>query len=151
MKYMTAIALSHHARLIIMDEPTSGLDPVSRHEILELLQNYISDGESSVLFSTHITSDLERIADQICLLNKGRQVFTLPKDEVLDRYRIVKGPLESLSSRMPLLGVSKNSYGFEGLTEEAQWFSESKDEKVIVEKCSLDDMMLYLTKRSVSA
>ena len=151
MKYMTAIALSHHARLIIMDEPTSGLDPVSRHEILELLQSYISDGKSSVLFSTHITSDLERIADQICLLNKGRQVFTLPKDEVLDRYRIVKGPLDSLTPHMPLLGLSKNSFGFEGLTEEAQWFSASKDEKVIVEKCSLDDMMLYLTKRSVSA
>jgi ABC-2 type transport system ATP-binding protein len=148
MKYVTAIALCHHARLIIMDEPTSGLDPVSRHEILEILQDYITREEASVFFSTHITSDLERIADYICLIDRGEHLFTLPKDELLERYRMVRGPLELLEDHnLPLLGLSKNSYGFEALTDQPQYFAERSDENTIVERCSLDDMMLYMTKR----
>jgi len=71
MKLMLACAFSHNAKLLILDEPTSGLDPVTRDEFLEILQEYIKDGERSVLFSTHITTDLERIADYITLINRG--------------------------------------------------------------------------------
>lgn len=148
MKYVTAIALSHHAHLIIMDEPTSGLDPVSRHEILEILQDYITREEASVFFSTHITSDLERIADYICLIDHGEHLFTLPKDELLERYRMVRGPLEMLEDRnLPLLGLSKNSYGFEALTDNPQYFTERSDQGTVIERCSLDEMMLFMTKR----
>ena len=158
MKFVTAIALSHHAQLIIMDEPTSGLDPVSRHEILEILQDYIAREGAAVFFSTHITSDLERIADYICLIHKGEHLFTLPKDEVLDRYRMVRGPLEVLGTGesgsspkvdLPLIGYAKNSYGFEGLTDDNAFFISHYPAAVVTERCSLDDLMLYMTKRRV--
>jgi len=152
MKYVTAIALSHHAQLVVMDEPTSGLDPVSRHEILEILQDYITREDASVFFSTHITSDLERIADYICLIDRGEHLFTLPKDELLERYRMVRGPLEILADKnLPLLGLSKNSYGFEALTDHPEFFAKLGNEGTVVERCSLDDMMLYMTKRRFSA
>lgn len=158
MKFVTAIALSHHAQLIIMDEPTSGLDPVSRHEILEILQDYINREAASVFFSTHITSDLERIADYICLIHDGSHVFTLPKDDVLERFRMVRGPLELLETtvddthkdkRLPLLGYSKHAFGFEGLTDDAATIETQFGKQVVIERCSLDDMMLYMTKRRV--
>jgi ABC-2 type transport system ATP-binding protein len=154
MKYMTALALSHHAQLIILDEPTSGLDPVSRHEILELLQAYISDGDASVLFSTHITSDLERIADYICLLDHGNHRFTLPKDEVLDRYKLVIGSLEDLAAILQnstafLCGYTKNSFGFEGVTDAPEQIKNDFPH-IALEHCSLDNLMLYLTKRSLN-
>ena len=152
MKYVTAIALSHHAHLIIMDEPTSGLDPVSRQEILEILQDYIAREEASVFFSTHITSDLERIADYICLIDHGEHLFTLGKDTLLERYRMVRGPLEMLEDRnLPLLGLSRNSYGFEGLTDNPQYFAERSDQGAVIERCSLDEIMLFMTKRRFNA
>jgi ABC-2 type transport system ATP-binding protein len=154
MKFVTAIALSHHAQLIVMDEPTSGLDPVSRHEILELLQDYITREEASVFFSTHITSDLERIADYICLINHGQQIFTLQKDDVLEQYRIVRGSLEILDTagpdaRLPLVGYTKHAYGFEGLTDDVATIEKNFGNQLVIERCSLDDIMLYMTKRRV--
>lgn len=76
MKLMLACAFSHDAKLLILDEPTSGLDPLTRDEFLEILQDYIRDGQRSVLFSTHITTDLERVADYITLINRGNMIFT---------------------------------------------------------------------------
>lgn len=83
MKLMLACAFSHNAKLLILDEPTSGLDPVTRDEFLEILQDYIKDGERSVLFSTHITTDLERVADYITLLNQGNLIFTGSMEDLL--------------------------------------------------------------------
>ena len=91
MKYALAIALSHHADLIIMDEPTSGLDPVFRRELLDILSGLIQDEKKSILFSTHVTSDLERIADYITFIHKGEMIFSRPKDEIFEEYGIVKG------------------------------------------------------------
>lgn len=76
MKFAIAIALSHHAEFIIMDEPTAGLDPVVRSELLDMLQEIVMEDEVSVLFSTHITTDLERIADYITFINDGEIIFT---------------------------------------------------------------------------
>ena len=87
MKLMLACAFSHDAKLLLLDEPTSGLDPVTRDEFLGILQEYIKDGERSVLFSTHITADLERVADYITFVNKGSLIYTgttlgqLPADQ----------------------------------------------------------------------
>ncbi|MEI6101198.1 MAG: ABC transporter ATP-binding protein, partial [Eubacteriales bacterium] len=91
MKLMLAVALSHEAKLLILDEPTSGLDPVARDELLGILGEYIADGEKTILFSTHITSDLERIADYISLIDNGRIFYTGTKDSLLENYRVIKG------------------------------------------------------------
>lgn len=90
-KYSLALALSHGAELIIMDEPTSGLDPVFRSEMLEILCSVLQDERKSIFFSTHITSDLEKVADYITFINKGKIIFSEPKDDILENYAIVKG------------------------------------------------------------
>ena len=91
MKFALALALSHHAELIVLDEPTSGLDPVFRRELLDELQELLQDERTSILFSTHITADLDRIADYVTLLQDGRVVFSEAKDDILDRWGLVKG------------------------------------------------------------
>lgn len=91
MKFAIAIALSHHAEFIIMDEPTAGLDPVVRSELLYMLQEIVMEDEVSVLFSTHITTDLERIADYITFINDGEIIFTGEKEDLMENYVIVKG------------------------------------------------------------
>ncbi len=94
MKFSLALALSHNAELIIMDEPTAGLDPVFRREILDILYDLIQDENKSVFFSTHITTDLEKIADYITFINKGKMVFSENKDEVMEKYALVKGGID---------------------------------------------------------
>ena len=96
MKLMLSCAFSHNAKLLILDEPTSGLDPVTRNELLELLQEYIKDGEKSVLFSSHITTDLESICDYITFINKGNIIFTGSMEDFLNKYRVIKGKLKDL-------------------------------------------------------
>lgn len=91
MKFSLAIALSHNAELLIMDEPTSGLDPLIRSEFLDILSEEIQDENKAVLFSTHITSDLDKIADFITLIDDGEILFSTMKDELLNNYGLVKG------------------------------------------------------------
>ncbi|MCL2343293.1 MAG: ABC transporter ATP-binding protein, partial [Firmicutes bacterium] len=97
MKLMLAVAMSHGAKLLILDEPTSGLDPVAREELLDILREYISDGEKSVFFSTHITSDLERVADFITLIDHGKLFYTGTKDGLLEHFSSVKGSKADLT------------------------------------------------------
>lgn len=127
MKLMLACAFSHNAKLIILDEPTAGLDAVARDELIEILQDYIKDGERSVLFSTHITADLERIADYITFINKGELFYSGRMDDLYEKYRIVKGKPESLSEKLKknIIGLRKTDVGFEGLilAREADKFS----------------------------
>jgi ABC-2 type transport system ATP-binding protein len=117
MKLMLACAFSHNAKLLILDEPTSGLDPVVRDEFLEILQEYIKDGEKSVLFSTHITSDLERVADYITLINKGELFYSGSMDELLNSYRLIKGKPKDMTAELEknIIGLRKTDMGFEGL------------------------------------
>jgi len=116
-KYALALALSHHAQLLILDEPTSGLDPVSRDDILELFQEIIEDGEKSILFSTQITSDLEKCADFITYIKKGEIVASREKDEFLNSYKIVQGKGEQLTEQLQrkLVGYKTNKFGFTGM------------------------------------
>ncbi len=122
MKFSLALALSHRAELIIMDEPTSGLDPVFRSELLEILQNEIQDENRGILFSSHITSDLERIADYICFINNGQIVFSQTCDELREKYLLVKGPLDLLDepARQLMLNIKENDFGFEGLSDQPE-------------------------------
>ncbi|WP_253687546.1 MULTISPECIES: ABC transporter ATP-binding protein [unclassified Treponema] len=145
-KYSLAVALSHHARLIIMDEPSSGLDPIIRRELLDIFYDVISDGKSSIFFSTHITSDLERIADYITFIKNGEIVFSKRKDDVFSEYSLVKGGLDELKDGIEnkLIGIRKTGVGFEALTKEKQGLPSS----LIMEKPSLEDIMFFYEKAS---
>ncbi len=116
-KFSLALALSHHAKLLILDEPTSGLDPVSRDDLLELFQEIVEDGEHSILFSTHITSDLEKCADFITYIHDGRILASEEKDIFTDRYRLVSGSRDSLTDDMKkkLIGCREHHFGIEGM------------------------------------
>ncbi|MBW7456690.1 ABC transporter ATP-binding protein [Paenibacillus sepulcri] len=144
-KFALAVALSHEPELLIMDEPTSGLDPVFRREVLGLLSEYIGDGKRSVLFSTHISSDLERIADYIVYVQGGKLQFSGAKEDLLDCYVLVKGPLELLhSEKLDVIGLQKNALGFEGLLAKGRYSTDFMlQNHCMVEQPSLDDIMVY--------
>lgn len=148
MKYSLALALSHNAELIIMDEPTSGLDPIFRREILDILYSIIQDENVSIFFSTHITTDLEKIADYITYINDGSLVFSLSKDEVMEKYHIIKGDPDVLSQnlRNNLLGIRETKVAFEGLIDDINSIKELPKESIIIEKASLEDIMYYTKK-----
>lgn len=115
-KYSLALALSHHAKLLILDEPTSGLDPVARDDLLELFQELIEDGQRSILFSTHITSDLEKCADFITYIQRGRIIESRAKDDLIAAYRMVQGTREQFSSAKPyMISCKEHAFGFTGL------------------------------------
>ncbi len=115
-KYALSLALSHNAKLLIFDEPTSGLDPVSRDELLDVFRSVISDGEHGILFSTHIISDLEKCADQITYIKKGRLLASTDLDAFRESRRLVSGELSALDAKKPyLIGYKQNAFGFTGL------------------------------------
>ena len=115
-KYQLAAAMSHRARLLVFDEPTSGLDPVSRDDLLDLFLTLREEG-ASILFSTHITTDLEACADTITYIRQGRVRDSCPLADFLARWTLVKGPPESLTPalRQALIGARSHASGFEGL------------------------------------
>ncbi|WP_152396046.1 ABC transporter ATP-binding protein [Paenibacillus guangzhouensis] len=147
-KFALAIALSHEAELLIMDEPTSGLDPVFRRELLDLLAEIMQDERNTILFSTHITTDLDRIADYIAFVNRGKLVFNDVKDDVLDRYAIVKGSQDLLDAdiRAKFIGLRETSVGFEGLVDDRKQAQELFGSYAILETPSLEDIMYYTAK-----
>ena len=144
-KYALALALSHNAKLLILDEPTSGLDPVSRDDILELFQELIEDGEKSILFSTQITTDLEKCADFITYIKDGEIIASTEKDEFLDSYRIVKGTNKQLDEKIlcKLIGFKENTFGFSGLIK-------TKDlpdfQNLEISQADIESIMIYFEK-----
>ncbi|CAH1056903.1 ABC transporter ATP-binding protein [Paenibacillus pseudetheri] len=150
MKYSLAIALSHGADLLIMDEPTAGLDPIFRRELLDLLSEHIQDEKKSILFSTHNTTDLDRIADYIVFVNEGRLVFNEMKESLPNKYMLVKGNKELLDRdvRKCFIGIRETALGFEGLlnhnSEEARYFRD----QAICEIPTLEEIMYFTVKRN---
>ena len=146
MKLMLACAFSYDAKLLILDEPTSGLDPVSRDELLKILSEYIEDGEHSVLFSTHITGDLERAADYITYISYGELFFTGSKDDFVDMFRIVKGGIEELSDDLKnkAAGIRTFPTGFEALmkTEDISGFP-----NLTVDPATIDEIVVFTSKK----
>ncbi len=120
-KFALALALSHNAKLLILDEPTSGLDPVSRDDLLELFQELIEDGERSILFSTQITSDLDKCADFITYIRNGEVIASAAKDDLLAAHKVVRGTNEQFTNAViqKLIGYKKNTFGFTGLAKTA--------------------------------
>jgi len=146
MKLMLAVAMSHGAKLLILDEPTSGLDPVAREELLDILQDYIADGEKSVFFSTHITSDLERIADYITVIERGTIFYTGTKDGLLEHFSIVTGSTDDLtdSVRDKIIGLEKTRTGFTGMVQSAQ--VKTLPAGIAAQPPTIDEILIHISK-----
>jgi len=147
MKLKIATALAHNPKLLILDEPTSGLDPVARNEILDIFQDFIQDEEHSILVSSHITSDLEHIADYITFINKGEIVFTKPKDELLEEYGIVKCNEKEFKTldKNDYIKYKKSKYEYDVLIENKYEFKKKYNVQVI-DKPTIEDIMLIYIK-----
>lgn len=147
-KFAITMALSHKPALLILDEPTANLDPVFRNDFLNILRSFVEDGEKSVLFSTHITTDLDKIADYITLIHRGKLVFTSSKEELLESCCLVKGGLdmENYFASKGIKGLTKNAHGVEGLCQNRDMIADIKAFGGFVEKASIEDVMLYTIK-----
>ncbi len=146
-KLEIATALAHHPKLLILDEPTSGLDPVARSEVIDIFQDFIQNDDCSILFSTHITTDLEQIADYITFINDGEIVLSKTKDELLDEYGIVKCHEEEFNkiSKKDYVKYKKNKCEYEVLVENKREFKK-KYKFEVIDKMTLDDLMVLMIK-----
>ena len=145
-KFALALALSHGAELILLDEPTAGLDPVVRRDLLGLLAEILHGGGVSILFSSHITSDLEKMADFITFLREGRVVLSCPKDDLMETWAVVRGGREMLDAdaRSFFQGIRVRAHGFEALTSRREEARRRFGEKVVIDRASLDDIMFLM-------
>ncbi len=144
MKLALALALSHGAELLLLDEPTGGLDPVFRDHLLDRLSDVIGNARTSVLFSTQLVADLERIADLIVIIRDGRLVFSGPKDDILDHWAMVRGGPElaaDLAAASPR-GMAKTRQGVEALVEDIVDARQRFGGKALVERATLEDAFL---------
>ncbi|MDR2903272.1 MAG: ABC transporter ATP-binding protein [Clostridiales bacterium] len=143
-KLMLAVALSHGAKLLILDEPTSGLDPVARDELMDFLGEFITDENNGVLFSTHITSDLEKVADYITFIINGEIEFSGEKDALLEKYMLVKGGMDELSAvqKKYIIGLREHGFGFEGLAKTDD--IKNLPQTLSYEKTTMDEIIVYI-------
>lgn len=148
MKLQIACALSHEAELLVMDEPTSGLDPVVRDEILRIFMEYLEDGERSILMSSHITSDLEKIADSVTYIDRGHILISGYKDEILETHGVIKCSKEQFSEIEPADFVSArvNSFGVEVMVKNREEMKRKYGD-LIIDPATLEDVMLYYVNR----
>lgn len=143
-KYNLALALSHGAKLLILDEPTSGLDPASRDDLLDIFQELIAGGEVSILFSTHITSDLEKCADYITFISNGQIIRSSEKEEFKESYFLLNGTASELDQvKDKMISYKTNSFGFTGLIH-ANDFDPSCS--INAATPSLEEVIIYYTK-----
>ena len=146
-KLEIATSLSHHPKILILDEPTSGLDPVVRNEVLDIFLDFIQDEEHTILLSTHITSDLEHIADKIIFINKGKILLDKNRDDLLDNYGILKCDIDSFDtiSKEDIIVYKKNKYNYEILVDNISKIKK-KYKNCIVDKITLEKIMVLMIK-----
>lgn len=143
-----AVALSHGAEFLILDEPTSGLDPFARDEFVTMISEFMTDENHSVLFSTHITTDLEKVADLVTVMTAGRVVSSSTKDDLLDGYRMIKGRPEQLSPelRSVCIGLREHSVGWDALVETQE--TASLPAGLVIEAPTLEEIIIRNAKES---
>ena len=150
MKLQIAVALSHNAQLLIMDEPTSGLDPIVRNEMLQIFQEFVMDENHTILLSSHITGDLERIADMVVFIDHGKIVLAGNKDEILETHGLIKCKKEDVESidKEDVVSVRKSGFGAEVLVSDKVKCSK-KYEKMVMENIALEDIMIFYVNREM--
>ncbi len=150
MKMSLATALAHRPKLLILDEATSGLDPVVRGELLELFLEFIQDEDHAILLSSHITTDLERVADEIAYIRKGRLLFQRSKDELLETMGIVRAGAAVLNALPPeLIAARKDSaWGCAALVYDAGAARRLLGGDVVLDRVTLDELMELMAERS---
>ena len=146
-KVKIIVALSHHPKILILDEPTSGLDPVARNEVLDIFQEFMEDEENSILVSSHITSDLERVADYITFINEGKIVFVKDKNELLNNFGIAKLTEKEFETidKNDFVKFKKNKYEYDVLVENKANFNKKYNIEVM-DKANIDDIMYIYIK-----
>lgn len=143
MKFSIAMALSHNPEILILDEPTAGLDPSARADVLDLLLEFMQDENKTVLFSTHITSDLDKIADYITLIDNGKIIFSAEKETLLDQYALVHIERDAMTEKLKqhLTGLRENAFGYEALCSDKSLFNNLTG--VRLARPSVEDIMIF--------
>ncbi|MCQ2534796.1 MAG: ABC transporter ATP-binding protein [Clostridia bacterium] len=147
MKLQIAVALSHNAKLLIMDEPTSGLDPIVRNEMIQIFREYVVEEDHTILLSSHITSDLEKLADEVVFINKGKIFLSGNKDEILEKHGILKCKKDDLKkiSEGLIVNYDVESYGVSILVNDIDACRKLYPDMVI-EPANLEEIMLYYVR-----
>ncbi|WP_042347293.1 ABC transporter ATP-binding protein [Bacillus massiliigorillae] len=147
MKLSIATALSHHPKILILDEATSGLDPVIRNEILDVFLDFIQDEEHSIILSSHITTDLEKIADYITFINDGKIIFSKSKDELIYEYGVLKCGIHDFQNidSSDIIGYRKSEFGYEILVQNRKAIA-LKYPNFIIDSANIEDIMLYYVR-----
>jgi ABC-2 type transport system ATP-binding protein len=145
-KLMLAVAMSHNAKLLILDEPTSGLDPVARNELLDIFKEYIAEGERSILFSTHITSDLEKVANYITLIDHGKMFYSGNTRNLINNYLIVRGTPDILSAELigNIIGLTINQSVFVGMIKSS--ILQDIPKEIVSGIPTIDEILIYISK-----
>lgn len=147
MKLSIATALSHHPRLLILDEATSGLDPIARNEILDIFLEFIQDEEHSILLSSHITSDIEKIADYVTFLHNGKIIFSKPKDQLTEMYGVLRCGKNEFDrvDRDDIVAWRSSAFGCEALVKD-RFALRGKYSGMVLESTTIEDIMLFYIK-----
>ena len=148
MKLQIAVAMSHNAKLLIMDEPTSGLDPIVRNEILDIFQEFVVDEEHTILLSSHITADLERIADMVAFIDHGKIILNGDKNEIIENHGLIKCKEEDIAKfdKDDIVSIKKSSFNTEILVSNRQKYIE-KYTDLTIEQTSIESRMLFYASR----
>ena len=149
MKLQIAVAMSHNAEFLIMDEPTSGLDPIVRNEILQIFQEFVMEENHTILLSSHITGDLERIADEVIFINKGKIVLAGNKDEILENHGLVKCRKDELDKidEKDYISVRQSAFCTELLTSDRDGFRK-KYPGLNMEQAGLEEIMIFYVNQT---
>ena len=144
MKLQIAVALSHHAKLLVMDEPTSGLDPIVRNEMINIFRDFVVEEDHTILLSSHITGDLEKIADEVVFIDAGKIVLAGNKDEILEKHAILKCKKDevALISKSLIVGMEQSSFGAEILVNDRN-AAEKLYPEMVLESAALEEIMIY--------